>query len=144
MTKQNFPAIDRQLQQNAYRWQKDTENILAAEPYKQAVSLLTQAEPQTEQASAEQRQLALEALQQFQSLIQAYPKSDYVDHALVSIGAAHEIREAWGDALKAYEQLTARYAKQPPKDAGLQKLLAYAQERSESIRLFLLQKEKFD
>ena len=143
LTKKNFPAMDSKLQNNAYHWRRDTENIMAEKPYKAAVAVLRKADTGAETASDEEKEYALEAIQQFEQLIKNYPYCAYVDYALASIGSAHEIREGWDDALKTYKQLTSRYKKNPPPDANIQKMVDYAQGRIKDIEVFLLQKQKF-
>ena len=144
LTKKNFPAMDNKLQNNVRRWRRDTENILVEKPYKAAVALLTKADTGAETASDGEKKYALDAIRQFEALIKNYPHCAYVDYALASIGAAHEIREDWDGALKAYKQLTSRYKKNPPSDANVQKMVDYAQGRIEDIKVFLLQKQKFE
>ena len=143
LTKKNFPAMDSKLQNNVRRWRRDTENIMAEKPYKAAVALLTKADTGAETASDAAKGYALEAIRQFETLIKNYPHCAYVDYALASIGSAHEIREAWDDALKAYKRLISRYKKTPPSDANVQKMVDYAQRRIKDIEVFLLQKQKF-
>ncbi|MCZ6676786.1 MAG: tetratricopeptide repeat protein [Candidatus Poribacteria bacterium] len=143
LTSKNFPAMDAKMRRDAYRWRRDTENIMAQSPYKGAVALLAKADTGAEHPSDEEKKYAQQAIQQFEQLIKDYPNSAYIDHAHVSMGTAHEIRAEWQDALKAYSRLEARHKKKPPTDGNVQKLLGYAQERSEAIKIFLLQKEKF-
>ncbi|MFB3042423.1 MAG: tetratricopeptide repeat protein, partial [Candidatus Poribacteria bacterium] len=143
LTKKNFPSMTAKLRSNAYRWRRDTENVMAEAPYKEAVSLLNKADTGSENLSDEEKGYAQRAIQQFEGLIKDYPYCAYVDYALASIGSAHELREEWESALKAYRQLIARYKRKSPKDANIQQMLDYAQERIKAIEVFLLQKEKF-
>jgi TolA-binding protein len=143
LTHKDFPGMNTQLRRDIYRWKRDTENIMAESPYKQAVALLTEADTAPAVPSDKEKRHALGAIQQFEQLIKDYPNSVYIDHALVSIGTAYEIREEWEAALKAYDRLKARHEKKPPTGESLQQLVGYARERAEAIKIFLLQKEKF-
>ncbi|MBI1923625.1 tetratricopeptide repeat protein, partial [Candidatus Poribacteria bacterium] len=142
LTPKNFPGMEAKLQNDVTHWRVDTENIMAETPYKEAVASLTKADTGAETPSDEEKKYALTAIGQFEKLIKDYPNSAYIDHALVSIGTAYEIRSEWEDALSAYSRLAARHQKTPT-DANLQKLLDYAQGRTQAIKVFLLQKEKF-
>jgi hypothetical protein len=59
------------------------------------------------------------------------------------MGAAHEILEQWEEAIASYQIIVQRYPKAPP-TKEIAALIAYAQERIQTIKTYLWQKEKFE
>jgi len=135
LNEKNFPGIETELLAKAKQWRHDTESRLAEPLYKEALNALEKAESETDKTE----EYAQKSISLFKQIIDNYPKSMYIKHAIVSLGTAYELVEQWNKALEAYQKFL-----DDNKNTQDDRLAKYAFERSEAIKIFLWQKQKFE
>jgi TolA-binding protein len=97
--------IEAKTKQSLGEYVRETESLLAQEPYQMALQLVP-----TEGTDPEKkRQNAPRAIQILNGVINTYPNTDIADLSYVQLGLCYESLEQWDNAVSAYGKLMKKY-----------------------------------
>jgi len=99
------PSIEQKTRQSLDLYVRETEELLAQEPYSEALKLVPTAGTDAQTA----RMNAPKAIQILNKIIVDYPSTDIADLAIVQIGLSYEAMEQWDNASNAYARLLKKY-----------------------------------
>ena len=144
----DLPSASEQSKNTVLGYIKDTEELLAALEYgiietgfNSSLSAIGGVE-----ITAAQRQAVLDAIAEFEALVQAYPKTESAQVALVQVGDGYVQLEQWKDAVRTFGILTAMYVdsngiRMTPGNVNLDRALRRAEGQIIAITQYLAQLE---
>jgi len=144
----DLPSASEQSKNTVLGYIKDTEELLAALEYgiietgfNSSLSAIGGVE-----ITATQRQAVLDAIAEFEALVQAYPKTESAQVALVQVGDGYVQLEQWKDAVRTFGVLTAMYVdangiRMTPGNVNLDRALRRAEGQIIAITQYLAQLE---